>query len=61
MTPLGLIGVLLAAAYAMIRRWERLQQREWARHHESQPAAQPVPAPQDAPGPKRAWWKRWIG
>ncbi len=59
MTPLGLIGVLLATAYAMIRRWERLQQRELARHPESQPAAQPVPAPQDAPGPKRAWWKLW--
>ena len=20
-----------------------------------------VPAPQDAPAPRRAWWKRWIG
>ncbi len=62
MTPLGLIGVLLATAYAMIRRWERLQQRERARNHESQPAAQPEPAPQDAPVPgKRAWWKRILG
>ena len=54
MTPLGLLlrGVLLAAAFAMIRRWERLQRRELARNHESQPTPGPV---QRAP-----WWKRRL-
>ncbi len=57
MTPTVVVCGLLAAAYVMIRRWERLQQREWARHPESQP----VPAPQDAPGPgKVSWWKRIL-
>ena len=31
----------------------------WKRH--SMRAARNAPAPQDAPAPKRAWWKRILG
>ncbi len=52
MTPLGLMGVLLAAGYAMIRRWERLQRRDGMREPEQE--QQPEPAPW------RSLWARVV-
>ena len=54
MTPLGLVGVLLAAVWVLLRRWDRHAQRERAAQVEVAPSeptpAQPVP-----------WWKRLFG
>jgi hypothetical protein len=54
MTPLGLMGLLLAA-YALIRRWERLQRREAGSEREQDRQPEPETAV------RRPWWKRWIG
>jgi hypothetical protein len=43
MTPLGLIG-LLVAAYALIRRWERLQRREAGSEREQDRQPEPETA-----------------
>ena len=48
MTPLTLMGVLLAAAYAMIRRWERLQRRDGMREPEQEL--------QRPPAKRAPWW-----
>ncbi len=53
MTPLTLMGVLLAAAYAMIRRWERLQRREGMREPEQES--------QRPPAKRAPWWRRLLG
>ena len=54
MTPLGLMGLLLAAALAMMRRWEHLQRRETVSEAEQDRQ------PDDVPAVRRPWWKRLL-
>jgi hypothetical protein len=51
MTPFGLMGLLLAA-YALLRRWERLQRREAGSGSEQD--RQPEAAV------RRPWWRKLL-
>ena len=53
MTPTVVVGGLLAVAYALIRRWERLQRRDGMRA--------PAQERQPEPAPRRPWWRRLLG
>ena len=52
MTPTVVVGGLLAVAYAMIRRWERLQRRDGMR--------EPAQERQPEPAPRRSLWARVV-
>ncbi len=53
LTPVGLLGLLLGAAFAVLRRWESLARRYEQERHEAALEPDPIKLVR--------WWRRLLG